>query len=288
MKVSSVSINTKPTYYAKRRKNKELDGNFCKTFPSLELPNYQISFGNKNQVSKITESIEKNLAQKYNMQVDFAGNELIAECVNKTIKLFEECFGAGYLPNKVAFIPFSSLFPKGYNTDNVLGIHTRSINTRENEVDFNSEATCYKSLKNLKLAGLSAKLRGFNPTSHYLQTFIHEFGHSAHYKHLEFYNRGTDMDMFRKQKMPNIFSEFLVKFSLSRYSATNMNEFMAERITKDLSENIDDNCNFIGNEEDIDYSNIFANRWDNELIAPQALLDKLTQEELEELLEELI
>ena len=125
---------------------------------------------------------------------------------------------------------------------------------------------------------MAQKIAWFHPTGHYLQTFVHEFGHSAHFKNL--YSRGNAYSMveLRNAQIPTSFGRFLAKFNLGRYSATNMNEFMAERITKDVCKNLDRNDGFVGNVRDLDYSDIFSRKWSYRYSSPQAYLDYYTQQ----------
>ena len=57
-----------------------------------------------------------------------------------------------------------------------------------------------------------------------------------------------------------------------------MTEFMAERISKDICTRLDAGDNFIGNVRDLDYSNIFTNKWNCRYITPQSYLDYYTQQ----------
>lgn len=234
-----------------------------------------ISFGNNSIIKKTSSVIEENLKTKYNIEAFFANNDLVANCAEKTANLFAKYFGEKSLPDQLGFAPFDLIFPSDSNSDDILGIHHSKPETKKNTILFNSNSRCFDSILNLKKNEFYAKISWFHPSAHYLQTFVHEFGHSAHYKNLLSLEQENVMDQLRETKLTG-FSKFITMFSLGSYAADNMNEFMAERITKDICKNLDKNGEFIGNEKNLNYSTIFSERWLT-TSTPQALLDYFTQ-----------
>lgn len=280
MKINPVSSNSNQSiYYQKKKsvKNKHTDHSTLQYF----LPNYQnyhVSFGNNVKKEAVCKVIEKTLKSEYAITADFAGSNLVAECVNKTVNLFKSLFGRSYLPNNVGFAPLREIFPPNQSTEGILGIHFSDKKTGNDYIVYNSDESCFNSKLQLKICELESKIHSFHPTGHYLQTFVHEFGHSAHYKNLCHLKRESLMDDFSKMKFDNILERFITIFKLGEYSATNMNEFMAERITKDICSNLDGDDKFVGNKDDLDYSFIFTARWGNVLSTPQSFLDLMTQQ----------
>ena len=232
--------------------------------------NNKISFRNFIKAIQIERSLKKN----YNINCDFGMNSFVAECTLQVVKLFDTLFGHHSLPGTVGFL---SLGKKYGENNTVLGMHVVSRND-ENSVYFNSDCKCFKTKNKLKFNEMTEKLLWWHPTGHYLQTFVHEFGHSAHYENLRGKSNSDVMIALKDTKIPTAVGRLIAKFKLGRYSATNMNEFMAERITKDLCKNLNSQDMFIGNRMDIDYANIFSNKWKYRYSSPQAYLDYYTQQ----------
>ena len=53
---------------------------------------------------------------------------------------------------------------------------------------------------------------------------------------------------------------------------------MAERITKDVINNLTSQGRYIGNAKDLNYSKIFENKWNYRYSSPQAYIDYYTQQ----------
>ena len=208
------------------------------------------------------------------MNCKFGFNSFVADCVNTTTELFHDLFGQNSLPKIVEYKSFKDDM---FDSDSVLGMHQRFCGG-DNGVFFNSDKKCFKTKNKLKFNSLSEKLVWWAPTGNYLQTFVHEFAHSAHFKHLR--SRGNEdvLDELRETRIPTALGRFITKCSLGRYSATNMNEFMAERITKDICKNLDSNDKYEGYRSDLDYEKIFSNKWSYRYTTPQSYLDYYTQQ----------
>ena len=110
----------------------------------------------------------------------YRSSGFVAECTMQVVKLFNELFGRSSLPDSAEFLAFSKKFGED---DNTLGMHVANFD-KTNAVFFNSDCKCFKTKNKLKFGEMSQKLIWWHPTGHYLQTFVHEFAHSAHYKNL--------------------------------------------------------------------------------------------------------
>ncbi len=220
--------------------------------------------------------IEKVLLEE-GMKCDFKDNDLVAKCTQKTVELFKELFGSSSLPKIVGFTSFKEKFtdPK---TQNWLGAHQHYKYGDSNEIWFNSDYDFFDSELKLQLQEIKEKLKWWSPTANHLQLFVHEFGHSAHFKNLYINGNADVMSKLNKTKIPTSIGQLIAKCKLGRYSAENMNEFMAERITKDVCNNLDSNDKFTGSLKDLDYANIFSNRWQYRYSTPQSYLDYYTQQ----------
>ena len=248
--------------------------NYQQPYNSVKLNNTQKP---KNQIFKGligAWQIERALKKKYNIECNFGFNEFVAECIKTTTTLFDDLFGRSSLPKTAEFKSFRKAFKED---DSTLGMHIHYLGGI-NGVYFNSDSNCFKTKNKLKFNEMTNKLLWWHPTGNYLQTFVHEYAHSAHYKHL--CSRGNEYIMYELQdtRIPTVIGRLITKFKLGRYSATNMNEFMAERITKDVCKNLSGSDKFLGHKRDLDYENIFSNKWSYRYTSPQSYLDYFTQQ----------
>lgn len=104
----------------------------------------------------------------YGIDAEFNGSLTAAYSAHRTIRLFESL---GFeLPKKIKFEPL----PEG-----TLGTYTPSTDT----VRINSAYEEFHDIK--KQNRLEESQIGYHPnTGHFLQTYLHEFSHAAHYKNL--------------------------------------------------------------------------------------------------------
>lgn len=262
MKVSNVDFKDAPKY----RSSHTVSKNGRKFNSSVNL-----SF--KNLIKAM--HYERKMSKELGVKSSFGVNSFVAESVWKTAKIFEQLFGQKSLPNSVDFTSFLKKFSYGKST---LGLHINHSIYPEDEVYFNSDCKHFKNKNRLKFNELTEKMLWWQPTGHYLQAFVHEFAHSAHFKHLCSGNNGSVMSKLNDTIIPTVWGRFIAKFNLGRYSATNMNEFMAERITKDICKNLNNECKYIGYRSDVDYENIFQKRWKYRYTSPQSYLDYYTQQ----------
>ena len=261
MRVNTVTSNTK-SYYVSDSANTLNKG---KKARNISFKNFIKTLYYENKMKKL-----------YNIECDFKTNGFVAECVKKTADIFDDIFGRDSLPQTVDFLSFRKHFDEG---EGVLGMHCHSNYTPDNNIYYNSDADCYKTKNKLKFHELTNKLVWWAPTASYLHTFVHEFGHSAHFKHLLARGNGPVMSDLSDTRIPTVIGRFITKFKLGRYAATNMNEFMAERITKDICDNLSSTTEmYDGLYMDMDYAHIFERRWKYRYSSPQAYLDYYTQQ----------
>ena len=212
--------------------------------------------------------IERNLAQK-NIVSEFKNNSFVAECTQKAVKIFSDVFGEKSLPKR---IEFKDLPADRYGECTLDG----------EIININSALPCFNSKAELAIEMMKAKNIFFLPddksTTHYLRTFIHELGHSAHANNLRERNLGFIAEKLQETQIPNAVGRLITKFKLGKYSATNMDEFMAERISKDITKSLNLDDEYIGSLTDLKYSDMFERKWNCRYITPQAYIDYFTQQ----------
>ncbi len=112
--------------------------------------------------------ISKELLNNYNLSATFRGSNTVAWCVKQVANIFKK---AGFE------LPLSFEFSQ--NDRKVLGIFEQY----SNKVKINSY---YEEFRNLKKQNILEESQGnFHPeTRHFLQTYLHEFSHAAHFNNL--------------------------------------------------------------------------------------------------------
>ena len=228
------------------------------TFKSDKLRRYEL----------ISQSLKKNGIYAY-----FRGNDFGAECVEKTIKIFENLFGKEFLPKTIGF----DLLDGCYGCYN--------LSTKQ--VSLNANLTCFDNLESLKKE-MNRSRRWLLPdkksTLHPARTFVHEFAHCAHHTHLDILHNGSGeliMNKLRQTQVPTAIGKLITMYKLGSYSLdTNggMNEFMAERISQDICEALTENSWEKISDIDVDYSNIFSKKWQYRYSSPQSYIDYFTQQ----------
>ncbi len=217
--------------------------------------------------------VEKMLARK-GITCDFGGNSFVADCVKKTVDVFENLFGRSSLPQNINF---------RYLGDSSYG----SYNPYTEEIGINSAFSCFDNIEKLKKSTNSAYhfLRPNDFSSlHPACTFVHEFSHSAHKNNIEKQGRfGPDiMELMRGMQVPTAVGRLITKFKLGKYALDRnggMNEFMAERATQDICNKLTDSSwVYYGNKKDVKYEDIFSRKWNCRYSTPQAYLDYYTQQ----------
>ncbi len=178
--------------------------------------------------------MDKGVYYCYNNLPSESVREFASKCVWQTVEVMESLFGRGSLPKKITFAPL-----KG----GVLG----QYDNYEREVTYNSDASCFHSMRNLSLLGLSniniiaAHLRGNEAaTIHPAHVFIHELAHSAHWEHLVSRNGEEHAEKIwaglANSPIPNLLGRYVARMGLGSYAvdSKDMCEFVAETIAQDV------------------------------------------------------
>lgn len=217
--------------------------------------------------------ISKELAQK-GIKTDFKNNDFFARCAKQTVDIFEALFGKSSLPNYIEYKRldggvYGQYFP-GWR-----------------EVDYNSsinEMYSMDGLKKLAKSGYNFLIPNDYSSLHPAHTHVHEFAHSAHHRHLDYRhsNNGSDiMDKLRNTQVPTAIGRLITRFKLGNYALDKnggMNEFMAERISQDVTKGLTDEYWIKYKDIDVDYTNIFDRKWNYRYSSPQSYLDYFTQQ----------
>ena len=219
--------------------------------------------------------IQNELLDK-GMQCNFEKNGYLAKCVKRMTEIYEELFGRWALPQIVDFQEFMGFF-----LQNASGYFSAS----EDKVAFNRSK--YEFVNRLFQSIRAKTYRGkeFNlfSSSHSAQVYAHEFGHSAHFHNIsQKHNPAFAINMMkvlREKTLHEPVGILITKFKLGEYSLTNMNEFMAERITQDICDNLrGSDWEIWPRNPDVGYSDIFSRKWHDKFDTPQAYLDYYTEQ----------
>ena len=173
--------------------------------------------------------IEHKLA-KIGIRSSFNRCKVVAGCVEKTVEIFKDYRLA--LPNKIEFVPI-----KENNT--TLGTCTYTTG----HIIINSNFSEFYDINSLNK--LEESHYGFHPTKHFLATFIHEFSHNAHFHNIfKTYSLKVGSEKllaFNSIKL-SLFWEKV--HANGEYAETNLNEYIAEFLTRKITTNLDDNIKF--------------------------------------------
>jgi len=247
-------------------------------YPSYIKPNYQTSASLKfsAQEGKIKEpeytkafnyhlgemmmtnvdATEKRLAQ---MGIDATfntnnvlTNKILAYCVEKTAQIYQQLGLA--LPKKIDTLPPEEMEGAtawcNWGTCNVAGkvFPIRSIAINENI----PVGEMLREWKDLDEVQADSYRKRHNSARHFLDTFVHEFAHNAHYdnlfakygcpEHTEEYTYRPETDnLFREIKATKNPFANLIREKISTYGATSFFEAAAEDLTREIlnPDNID-------------------------------------------------
>lgn len=221
------------------------------------------------------QTIEKRLLEKYGMYCSFTDNEFVAESVETVAQIFAELFGRNSVPSYVKFKSFKKLLPS-MKTDDVLGLWRRE--SCGDVVYFNSDNDLYNAKSKMAFNERIEKIMGTLASGHYLAPFVHEFAHAAHYAHLRKVGNDDMMEKFLSIKIPNALGQVLAVFKTGLYSLNNMSEYMAERITKDVCDNLNENNEYTSNSLKVKYDDMYSRNWRYRYTCPQSYLDYFAQQ----------
>ena len=163
----------------------------------------------RNMDSLDVARITHKMKQEYGIEAFCSGQKAVAFCLEQTANIMSK---AGFkLPKRFIFGPIEE---KG-----VLGFYSPTHDT----VVINA---CYKSFYDLKdLNSLEESNIGYHPiTGHFLQTYIHEFSHVAHYKNL--------CDTLGKDKANDVFGNIMSGYSPNQVLVGPLNSFIKAEFPK--------------------------------------------------------
>ena len=232
-----------------------------------KIPNFRSAYGT------YAYGVERELLEK-GIKAEFRNNMLVASCTKRTIEIFEKLFGHKLVSKNINFAPIEA---------DIFGNESYGVcYFEDSSVVINSSLRCFDSKhalgEEMKMSKNIFFLPNEKSTTHYMSTFIHEMGHAVHFSHLRDNHQGFMIPRLQEAKIPSAIGRLITKFKLGKYAATNLNEFMAERITKDIASNLNSEDVFVGDIKDVNYSDIFARKWNCRYICPQAYLDYYTQQ----------
>ena len=240
----------------------------------MKVSSVQKQYPSKNFTSRVPYVVntEKRLWQ-HGLTCEFNDSALVGRCIEKTTKLFKQVFDQKALPKTVAFVPLA-------------GLEYGKYDHAEDSVSINSTLPCFKSEEELRKKTEGAKRIFFLPnrasSTHYLAPFIHQFGHCAHAHHLKENGNTLSYSILSRMKVPNAIGRLITRFKLGDIAAENMDDFMAERIVKDMGKNFDHDAmydeKFIGDKNNLKYDDIFQRKWNCRYISPQSYIDYYTQQ----------
>ena len=233
-------------------------------------------------------TIQNRIAQQKGIEMNVHGNVFVAECYEKVINIFEKLFKKSYLP--------SYLGTEKFNKDNCLGQYNytnNSINVNE-DLDF----TTFYDMDTLKKSAQKDHnniiLPNWASSNHPAHTFVHEFSHAAHWHHLkecQGYDNAEHLWFgLVGTRIPNAIGRLIAKFKISKYAVgtarnCDMCEFLAERMAKDICENITNekwipykDIDVNSKDIDVNYSDIFNRKWNYRYSRPQSYIDYFTQQ----------
>ncbi|MBQ4114385.1 hypothetical protein IJD34_03165 [bacterium] len=260
---------------------------FFKKIFGLKPKNIAVPKVEKVQLTP-TQMISKEISSKYGIITDFAECLNVAECSKKMIEIYDSIFGKEYLPSKIAYVAIGSGTTIDAATYNL-------INTSAIEFNSNLHDDYYSSLRAMifhsDIESLEDDEKALNEiipiktysSSHPFHTYVHEFAHSAH--NYNIYKNNGDVqrtlianDLLNSRKLPTKIAQFFSRYKLGEYSNVNLKEFMAERISKDICENMDQNGVYTPPKEPLNYDNLFDRKWNSRFSCPQAYLDYYLQQ----------
>ena len=195
--------------------------------------------------------IANNLRKHYGIDANFAGNNTVAWCVNEVVKIMQK---AGFkLPSRFSFEDCGNI--------KVLGAFSPDLDT----VYINSEHIAFTDLE--KQNKLEEAQGSFHPnTKHFLNTYLHEFSHAAHFKNLcdkngipegynimqNFLRNHTANIIIREPMIATLKGAFpflnllgiidkVIPPANGEYAAENLNEYFAEKNARKLALQLGDN-----------------------------------------------
>lgn len=224
--------------------------------------------------------IAKRLEKNYGLKCSFGDNGFVAECVEKTTKVFDELFGKHNLPKEISYRHYGQTSTRA-SYDNVW--NTVTINK-------DLDNTWYKDIASLKSAmkiDQRVLLPDWSSTRHPAYVFAHEYSHCVHWKHLMQRNGYNDAVKVWHglvgARIPTAIGRLIARYKISDYAVgtrdnCDMCEFLAERMAQDVCKGLTDtNWEKYGN-INVNYDDIFNRNWSYRYSSPQSYIDYFTQQ----------
>ena len=225
-------------------------------------------------------ALAQKLEKEYGVKCVFGDNGFVAECIEKTTKVFSDLLGKQNLPTEVSYRVMGHPSTKA-SYDNVW--NTVCINK-------DHDSTMYKDINSLKEAAREEQrifLPDWSSSRHPAHPFVHEYSHCAHWKHLLQRNGYSDAEKVWKGlvgvQIPTAIGRLIARYKISDYavgtrSSCDMCEFMAERMAQDVCNGLTDNMWTSYKDIDVGYDDIFNRRWSYRYSSPQSYIDYFTQQ----------
>ena len=223
--------------------------------------------------------IAQRLERTYGVKCNFDTNGYLADCVEKTTKVFNDLVGRKSLPARVLYEQCRGDIKAYYESAN-------------NSICFNKD--CGSTMYGDKYTHRDAMaeeeswlLPDWASSRHPAHVFAHEFSHCAHWHHLEDkngnYNAKRVWEGLVGTRIPSAIGRLIARYKISNYavgskSSCDMCEFLAERMAQDVCRGLSDESWRVLGGIDIDYDDIFSRKWDYRYTNAQSYLDYFTQQ----------
>lgn len=241
--------------------------------------NIHSDIGFKSYEPAKAREIAQRLERNYGVKCNFDTNGYLAECVEKTTKIFYDLLGRKSLPKNI--------FYENYRGD--IKAYYESVN---NAIYFNKD--CSSTMYGDKYTHREAMeeeeswlLPDWASSRHPAHVFAHEFSHCAHWHHLEERNGYSSAKRVWEglvgTRIPSAIGRLIARYKISNYavgtkSNCDMCEFLAERMAQDVCKGLHDESWRVLGGIDVDYDNIFSRKWDYRYSNVQSYLDYFTQQ----------
>lgn len=167
--------------------------------------------------------IKKKLIQD-GIKADFAGCRVVAACVEKVVDIFKKYNLA--LPNVFKFEPIENQNWLGY-------FHPKSASNKEVVINAN-HGFFYDIYEQDKHCDKNGRFH----CHHFLETYLHEFAHNAHYCNL-IKNHGEEKGVEIWNMLGNMQMSGFWASLKTNYAKKDMLEYIAESVTKKIADNLD-------------------------------------------------
>lgn len=239
---------------------------------------------------------------------DFNNSNYIAKSIYKVVNVMEQLFGRNSLPSiikvdKLSLGEYAAykkndsiIINKNYNCfKNPIGLSINGINDHSSELNktwSNMPGILFPNLFTSKEVPLKYRfyptklpdLPDWSSSAHPACTYVHEFGHTAHFKHLVQrlgYNKACDYfwNYLCGTNIPDPVQRLVIKYKISSYAieANDLSEFVAEKLSKDVCDALTYYKWKLKRIPDVKYENIFDRKWSSKYSCPESYIDYYMQ-----------